>query len=126
MNKYGTLAMNHWKDVDPQRYNEIPNPTEFFSTLGDQVEQQVTDLTYRIAGPDSKTEGYLGKVGRLNTSRMQAEEIVLADLVWITPSEDEDESTDSPDPWGAMDRIHQQQENDEMMAMTNEEWDKRQ
>lgn len=126
MNKYGTLAMNHWKDVDPQRYNEIPNPTEFFSTLGDQVEQQVTDLTYRIAGPDSKTQGYLDKVGRLNTSRMQAEEIVLADLVWISPSQGEDEDTETPDPWGVMDRSHQQQETDEMMAERHQEWLSRQ
>lgn len=42
-------------------------------------------------------ENTLHKVGRLNMARLQAEEVVLADLVWLTPPEDE-ESMESENP----------------------------
>lgn len=118
MNKYGRLAMNHWKEVDPDRYAQIPNPQEFFSNLGEQVETQVFDLAYQIAGSDTKGEGFFEKVGRINNSRMRAEEIVLADLVWITSPEDDDDET--PSQWGQDEVARIQQENDDLM----EQWSK--
>ncbi|WP_035777109.1 hypothetical protein, partial [Arthrobacter sp. H5] len=44
---------------------------------------QVGELQYKLAGPDPKGETYLEKVGRLNASRMQAEEIVRVEM--LTP-----------------------------------------
>ena len=38
-------------------------------------------------GPDPVGEGYLEKVGRLNAARMQAEEIVLSELILPAPEE---------------------------------------
>ena len=37
-------------------------------------------------------EGYLEKVGRLNAARMQAEEIVLSELILPAPEEEEEDS----------------------------------
>lgn len=85
MNKYGAIARDHWSRVAPSRYAALPNPEEFFETLGEQVWSQVDDLSLRIAGTDPVGETYLEKVGRLTMAQRQAEEIVLADLVWITP-----------------------------------------
>ena len=41
----------------------------------------------QLAGPDPVGEGYLEKVGRLNAARMQAEEVVLRELILPAPSE---------------------------------------
>lgn len=59
---------------------------------------RVDDLAYQIEGPDPVGEGYLEKVGRLNAAKRQAEELVLAELVYLPPEpgieNDEDEDND--------------------------------
>jgi hypothetical protein len=85
MNQYGLIARDHWIKVAPARYAALPNPEEYFEDLGEQVQGQVDDLSQTIAGPDPAGEAYLEKVGRLTMAKRQAEEIVLADLVWVTP-----------------------------------------
>ena len=92
MNKYALIAEDHWKKAAPSRYADLPNPEQYFEELGEQVLSQVDDLSQTIAGPDPAGETYLEKVGRLTMAQKQAEEIVLADLVWIKkpePSADE-------------------------------------
>ena len=100
MNKYGKRAADQWKALNPASYEEIENPKEFFSTLGNQIESRVQELETVIAGPDSPGEGYLEKVGRLNMARLQAEEIALQEMIPVEPAEDEEE----PDPQGAEDQ----------------------
>ncbi len=98
MNRYGRLAHDHWKSTDPGRFSQIQDPDEFFSDLGETVEFQIQDQQLHLAGPDPATpEHGLEKVGRLNMARLQAEEVVLADLVWLTPPEDE-ETMESENP----------------------------
>jgi hypothetical protein len=92
MNQYGLIARDHWMKVAPARYAALPNPEEYFEDLGGQVQGQVDDLSQTIAGPDPAGEAYLEKVGRLTMAKRQAEEIVLADLVWITPELSVDEA----------------------------------
>ncbi len=98
MNRYGRLARDHWKSTDPGRYSQIQDPDEFFSDLGETAESQIQDLQLHLAGPDPVVpENTLDKVGRLNMARLQAEEVVLADLVWLPPPEDE-ETMESENP----------------------------
>ena len=85
MNKYAKLAKEHWARTDPARYAAIEDPEAFFSALGEQAESQIQELAQRLAGPDQPGEEYLQKVGRLNMARLQAEEAVLGELVWIAP-----------------------------------------
>lgn len=87
MNRYGWLAQRHWQEVDPARYATIPEPEDFFTTLGQEAESAVQELAGRLAGRDEPGEGYLAKVGRLNMARLQAEEQVLAEMVLIAASE---------------------------------------
>ena len=94
MNKYGKLAMSHWKQTDPDRYAAIADPQTFFGDLGDEAETQIAQLAETLAGPDQPGEEYLQKVGRLNMARLQAEEAILSDLVWISGPEQEED----PDP----------------------------
>jgi hypothetical protein len=83
MNRYGRLAERHWRTVDPNRYEAIPDPATFFANLGAEVESRIQELTDQLAGPDPPDEGYLEKVGRLNMARLRAEEQILAELVLI-------------------------------------------
>jgi hypothetical protein len=82
-NKYAALAREHWERHAPSRLSELENPVEFFTSLGLEVEAQVSDLASILAGPDQVRESYLGKVARLSTARRMAEEVVMAQLVWI-------------------------------------------
>lgn len=90
MNRYGRMAMEHWREAAPNRFAAIPDPEAFFSTLGLEVESRVQALQSQLAGPDPVGEEYLAKVGRLNAARSQAEEAALAELVWIEPEDEED------------------------------------
>ena len=47
-----------------------------------------------LAGPDRKGETYLEKVGRLNASKMQAEEIVRAEMLTPDPSVQQEDDED--------------------------------
>ncbi|EMY32804.1 hypothetical protein D477_018219 [Arthrobacter crystallopoietes BAB-32] len=96
MNRYGAQAQKMWQEAAPTRYRQLEDPEEFFSTLGRQAEQMVGELIPQIAGPDPAGEGYLVKVGRLNAAKLQAEEIVRADLLAPPEIEDEDENV-NPD-----------------------------
>lgn len=87
MNQYGMKAQRHWNQHAPSRVEALPNPTEFFTELGLLVESQVIELALRLAGTDSSRETYLQKIARLQSARVQAEEVVMAQLVWVTAPE---------------------------------------
>ncbi|RIJ77941.1 TnpV protein [Nakamurella silvestris] len=97
MNKYGRLAHDHWEKFLPTRFAEIPAPSreEFFSTLGQQVQDQVSTLSEALERADSPNPEYLAEVGRLNMAKLMAEEKILAELVYLPP-EIEDEEEDEP------------------------------
>lgn len=95
MNSYGRLAKAHWARTDPVRYAAIGDPEAFFTALGEQADTQIRELATTLAGQDPPGEEYLAKVGRLNMARLQAEEAVLAELVWIPePERSEDPTSD--------------------------------
>ena len=96
MNRYGQMARKHWARWLPARYAAIKDPTSFFSDLGNQAEQRIDQLTDRMAGDDPPGEDYLAKAGRLGQARMQAEEIVLAELILLPPEPGTDEDQDQP------------------------------
>ncbi len=90
MNRYATMARQHWERYAPSRVAALPDPTRFFSELGTEVEGQVSDLTERLAmmtAGDCSAESYLETVARLQTARRTAEEVVMAELVWIKDPE---------------------------------------
>lgn len=88
MNRFGTMAMEHWRRWVPTRMAMIPpeEREEFFTRLGEQVAEQIT-LTEEalLSTLDLNGVGYLETVGRLSAIRRQAEELVLTELVWIDP-----------------------------------------
>jgi hypothetical protein len=98
MNKYATMAADHWRRFLPTRYRQIPDPDSYFQTLGQEVEQEIAELTEALAGRDRPGEEYLDKVGRLTAAAQQARETVLAERVLLPaePGTEMDETEQRP------------------------------
>lgn len=90
MNTYGKFAQEAWRTTAPAEYALIPDPQEWFERLGEEAAQRVGELMMELAGPDQMGETYLEKVGRLNASKLQAEEIVHAEMLTPDPSVQEE------------------------------------
>jgi hypothetical protein len=82
VNKYGMQALRHWQAWMPTRLAALEDPRSYFSELGAQIQAEVTDLAWELAGPALPAETYLQKAARLMTARRQAEEVVMGNLVW--------------------------------------------
>lgn len=104
MNKYGQMLHRQWQSADPRFVKSLSDPTEHFSQMGEQVQEEVLELLPSLEGTDPVGETYLQKVGRLNAAKMQAEEIVLAEYQPPTDSSEMGE----PEDWDEM--SHDQQE----------------
>lgn len=100
INRYGRFALRAWQELAPQALRQIPNPNLHFSRLGEEAELQVAELALQIAGFDVPGETYLGKVGRLNAAKLQAEEIVRVEMLTppAEPFEDDQEDPIHPGP----------------------------
>lgn len=105
MNNYGQQAMDHWRTVAPARFAEIENPQTFFDQLGERILTRVSELSSSLEGPDLPDETYLQKVGRLRMARLQAEEVVLSELVWIEPELSDEEARAEWEATRPMDEI---------------------
>jgi hypothetical protein len=102
MNQYGVMAQKHWARFLPTRYARIEDPDNFFSTLGQEVEEEIDELATALEGEDPPDEDYLGKLGRLNAARQQAREKVLAERVLLPaePGSPMDEDSEEAEPTG--------------------------
>jgi hypothetical protein len=71
----------------PSRLAALPDPAGYFETLGQQIQTEVTDLAWALAGTDVAEETYLQKAARLMTARRLAEEVVMSNLAWTANPE---------------------------------------
>lgn len=89
MNRYGRMAMEHWKKFRPLNFARITDPEPFFQRLGEEAETQIIDLADALAGKDEPGEGSMEKLGRLNMARANAESQILREMVLLPSEEDE-------------------------------------
>ena len=89
--KYARMAERHWRRWRPSQVEELPDPSSFFSELGEQAATQIEDLTFDLAGDDPPGETYMEKLGRLQMARVRAEGTVLPELVLLPPEPGLDE-----------------------------------
>ena len=106
MNRYGTIAREHWARWLPARYAAIEDPDSFFSDLGSQAEARIDSLAAGLAGDDPPAEGFLDKAGRLGEARHRAQQIVLTEDILLPPepgADPDEDDQERPDPgpaWG--------------------------
>jgi hypothetical protein len=101
MNRYGAMAQRHWRTWLPGRYAAIKDPESFFAQLGQQVSDRIAALDVDLRGQEQPGAEFLTRVGANNMARLQAEEIVLHEMV-LLPAETSDEDEDSdemPPQW---------------------------
>jgi hypothetical protein len=95
VNKYAAMAESHWKRWLPNRYARVGDPSNFFSTLGMEASNQIAALALDLLGSESPGEDFLTRVGRRNMARLQAEEMVLRELILLPPEDSASEDDDS-------------------------------
>jgi len=90
VNQYGAIAWQHWMRWRPASYAAITDPAAYFTDLGEQAASEIGRLwaQMRAQAGNPPGEDYLARVVRLNALRKQAEEIVLADLILLSPEHD--------------------------------------
>jgi len=101
VNRFGRIAQQYWTTYLPSRLAQIP-PAErmtFFEQLGREVQQEIEDRAPALEGTPPPDEGYLETVGRLRMATAQAQEAVLAEMVYLPKepgTEDLELDTDLP------------------------------
>lgn len=83
MNRFGQMAMTHWRRFAPTRYGRILDPTAFFTRLGIEVEQEISAMTEQILGSTPSTEDYLRNLARYTEARRTAESEIVREMVLI-------------------------------------------
>ena len=111
MNSFGQHVQQHWKTWLPTRYSESENPETFFAQVGEQIAEQVLELSGEMEAAQSgdlMRMSYLDRVGRLNAIEKSARESVLSE--WLlepetSPDENEVESSMSEAEMPFMDEM---------------------
>ena len=79
----------------PTRYAQIPDPAAYFGYLGQQVAHSVEALARTLAidstASSSQEKDYPDRRGSMNMARLRAEELVLAEMVFLAPESDPDD-----------------------------------
>lgn len=89
MNRYGQMAWDHWRKWRPRMLSGIEDPQTYFSTLGQETEQEIDELAHQIAGVDRPGETTAQKTARLREARISAESDLLPLRITL-PAEDEE------------------------------------
>ncbi|MFF7953716.1 hypothetical protein [Streptomyces griseorubiginosus] len=83
MNHYGAQMMRHWQSEQLQEYQEMVDPEAHFSQLGEEIAERVESRARTLAGTTPPQEGYLARLQRLNTARMEAEGEVVREYLLL-------------------------------------------
>lgn len=79
--RYAQTAERYWKTYLPSRVAQMKDPRAFFQSLG----KQIADLVQAAAAGVPQTEDFVAnKQARVGAVKA-AEEMALADLVFLTP-----------------------------------------
>ena len=92
MNRYGRMAYDHASQHQPKSFASMADPITHFSRLGEEVGNRVTTLRDQLLGSLRPSESLEDYRQRSYQARRQAEELVLAEMVWTEP-----EPTTHPD-----------------------------
>jgi len=104
LNYYGELIRRQWEGCLPDVYQQIRDPGEFFTIVGEVVAQRIDELADHLAGDDPHGEGYLAKVARLTAARKHAQERVLGEYLLLPLDEDRPVVVDRGHPsWSEVD-----------------------
>jgi hypothetical protein len=87
LDRYGAAAEAHMRRHLPSRYRQQDDPHSYFRALGDLIAAEVEDLTRALLAGEAVETEFLARAGQLCSARDRAEEIVFAELVYLTPEQ---------------------------------------
>lgn len=84
-NRYGLMAMAHMAEFLPARYAQIDDPDAYFLAVGEEVLREINEAmaAWERAQPSRPVDD-----GVRNMTRLGVEEMVLGELVLLTPEPD--------------------------------------
>ena len=85
MNRYGRMAFDHTRQHRPKAFSSMADPASHFSQLGEEIESRINQLRDQMLGAPVPAETLEDYHQRSYQTRHQAEEIVLAEMVWTEP-----------------------------------------
>ena len=81
MNRYGQLAMDHYRRHRPTELAAMSDPTAHFTMLGEQTQQAISDLRDTLLGQPGTTESPEDYRLRSYRALRQAEEITMTEIL---------------------------------------------
>ena len=81
MNRYASLARQHWETYWVDELARIKDRDTFFAQLGEQISYQIAELTRELQRGSPPDEAYLAKAERFRRARQVAEEQILRDTL---------------------------------------------
>lgn len=95
MNEHGRHAMEIMQKHDPQTYAQIEDPETHFSTLGEEIQEQIWDLGEQLM-PNRGEESPLKYIGLVNMAKFRAREQVYQEMIYANlPQEPEEMEPES-------------------------------
>lgn len=84
-NEFARMAQDHWQTARPLSLARIPEKERaaFFRELGEQAAEELETQWMSLAGTDPAGESAQQKERRLNMAKLQAREVVLAEMILI-------------------------------------------
>jgi hypothetical protein len=90
MNEHGRHAMETMKNHDPESFAQIADPETHFSTLGEEIQQAIWDLSEQLT-PTRGSEPPLEYIGLANMAKLRAREMVYQEMIYDSlPAEPEE------------------------------------
>lgn len=90
MNTRGQHAMETMRNHDPESFSQIQDPEGYFSTLGDQIQEQIWQMTESLLPQRTEGQDAMEFIGRSNMARVQARELVYQEMIYASlPAEPE-------------------------------------
>src|SRR4051794_38763376 len=82
---YSQTADRHWATYLPAARASLVDPEAFFRALGERAEYEVRRLTDEILAKEGSESDELERGRIADRARRKAEEIVLAEVVFLAP-----------------------------------------
>lgn len=85
MNRYGRMVFDHTRQHRPKAFSSMADPAAHFTQLGEEIESRINQLRDQMLGIPVPAETLEDYRQRSYQARRQAEEMVLAEMVWTEP-----------------------------------------
>lgn len=96
MNTHGQHAMETMKNHDLETFSQIPNPEEYFSTLGQQIQQQIWEVTEGLLPQRTEHQSPEEFIGLSNMARFRARETVYQEMIYSSIPPEPEIMEDNP------------------------------